>query len=242
MSANESKLAPMIAIVGCDGSGKSTVVEQALIWAQSYAPAASAHLGKQGGNLGRALNNLPLVGKWIERVQENKTVKVHKAYDEDKTPEFLPSLVMYLLTLRRLRRYHRMMKLRNKGLIIITDRYPQIEYTKAIDGPGLSITAKGSPIVRWLAKQEHKAFQWMTSFTPDLVIRLNVDLDTACARKPDHKRSSLEKKIKIVPLFTFNGAPIAEIDTVQPLEGVLVEVREAISKTLTAHGYERHTS
>ncbi|WP_354624308.1 hypothetical protein [Psychromonas sp. MME2] len=241
MSANEKKLAPMIAIVGCDGSGKSTVVEQALVWAQSYGPAASAHLGKQGGNLGRALNNLPLIGKWIERVQESKAVKVHKAYDADKTPEFLPSLVIYLLTLRRLRRYHRMMKLRSKGLIIITDRYPQNEYTKAIDGPGLSITAKGSSIVRWLAKQEHKAFQWMTSYTPDLVIRLNVDLDTACARKPDHKRDSLEKKIKVVPQLTFNGAPIAEIDTVQPLEDVLAEVREVISQSLTERGYDKHT-
>lgn len=239
MSIKQAKLPPMIAIVGCDGSGKSTVVEQTLSWAQQYGPAASAHLGKQGGNLGRALNNLPLVGKWIAKVQSSKAVKVHKAYDADKTPEFLPSLVMYLLTLRRLRRYRRMMKLRNKGLIVITDRYPQTQFSRAIDGPNLSTTAQGSSIVRWLAKREHKAFEWMTSYTPDLVVRLNVDVDTAFARKPDHKKSSLEKKLKVVPQLTFNGAPIAEIDTTQPLDNVLIAVQEAVSKTLTENGFEK---
>jgi hypothetical protein len=76
----------------------------------------------------------------------------------------------------------------------------------------------------------------MTSYRPNLVIRLNVDLDTACARKPDHVRRKLQKKIEVVPLLKFNGAPIVEIDSIQPLEQVLAEAREAVTCFLTQRG------
>lgn len=240
MSVQLTKLPPMIAIVGCDGSGKSTVNEQALEWVRKYAPAESAHLGKQGGNVGRALNNLPLIGKWLEKIQKDKAVKVHKAQDLKKTPEFLPSLVMYLFAIRRVRRYKRMLALREKGMVMITDRYPQLEFPQAIDGPGLDVNAQGSTLVGWMAKKEQEAFEWMTSYIPDVVIRLNVDVDTAHARKPDHTRKSLEKKTKIVPLLTFNGASIVEIDTLQPLDDVVKNVQKAISTVLEEKGYIRH--
>ena len=239
MPLQQTKLPPMIAIVGCDGSGKSTVNAQALAWVKKYSPAESAHLGKQGGNVGRALNNIPLIGKWIEKVQKTKGAKVHEAQKLKKTPEFLPSFVMYLFAIRRLRRYKRMLALRQKGMVMITDRYPQLEFPQAIDGPGLDVDATGSKLVCWMAKKEHKAFEWMTSYVPDVVIRLNVDIDTACARKPDHTRKSLIKKISIMPQLKFNGAPIVEIDTLQPLDDVVKNVQSAISKTLEEKGYTR---
>jgi hypothetical protein len=132
-----------------------------------------------------------------------------------------------------------MMALRRRGLIIVTDRYPQLELPNAFDGPRLSPTAPGSAIVRWLARREWAAYEWMTSHRPDLVLRLNVDLDTACARKPDHRRESLAAKVIAVPLLKFDGAPIAEIDANQPLDDVLEAAREAVTRLLTECGYTR---
>jgi hypothetical protein len=77
----------------------------------------------------------------------------------------------------------------------------------------------------------------MTSFKPDLVIRLNVDLDTACARKPDHRRELLRDKIAITPQLTFNGAPIVEIDSSLALPEVLDQTKAAVAKTMAARGY-----
>ena len=96
--------------------------------------------------------------------------------------------------------------------------------------------------MRWLAQREQVAFEWMTSYTPDLVIRLNVDLDTAFARKPDHPRETLERKLKIIPLLTFNGATIVEIDAAQPLEVVVGAATAAATRTLTERGYQRSES
>jgi len=91
--------------------------------------------------------------------------------------------------------------------------------------------------VRWLARRERVMYEWMTGYRPDLVIRLNVDLDTACARKPDHRRELLRDKITATPLLKFNGAPIVEIDAAQPLAEVLKAANAAVTRVLTGHGF-----
>ena len=239
MPVNPPALPPLIAIVGCDGSGKSTVSEELLVWLKGYGPAATAHLGKQQGNTGRTIANLPLAGRFLGRFIERKASTVRKSRTVDKAPDTFPAIVMYAFTLKRMRRFRRMMALRQKGLIIIADRYPQLDLPGTSDSTDMSVTAQGDRFVRWLAQREQAAFEWMTSYRPDLVIRLNVDVDTAFARKPDHSREGLARKIKNIPQFTFNGAAIADIDATQPLEKVVAAAKAAVAQTLTEHGYER---
>lgn len=232
-------MAPLIAIIGCDGSGKSTVGTQTLKFIKQYTPAANAHLGKQQGNIGRSLAQLPIIGGWFGRLLKRKVATVHKSHAKNTTPGIVTALVMYLFTLRRVRRFKKMLRLREQGIFIITDRYPQLQFPRAYDGPDLSIEAQGNPLVRWLAKREYSAFEWMTSYQPDLVIRLNVDLDTACKRKPDHLREALKKKVEVTPKLTFNGAPIVEIDSTQPLKQVLSSVELVVLQFLKEHGFKR---
>jgi thymidylate kinase len=239
MTVKDASLGPMIAVIGCDGSGKSTVSENIVIWANDYGPAATAHLGKQAGNVGRALTNLPLVGKLMGRFIGHKKFLLREPRTKNKTPGIVAALVASMFTLRRVLRFRRMLALRRQGFIVITDRFPQLDYPNAFDGPVLSEDAQGSFFVRWLARHEREAFEWMTRYRPDLVIRLNIDLDTACARKPDHIRRKLQRKIEVTPLLKFNGAPIVEIDSIQPLEQVLAEAREAVTRFLTERGGER---
>lgn len=238
MSENPARLAPVIAVIGCDGSGKSTVSEAVLAWVRGYGPAIAAHLGKQSGNIGRALARLPLVGAMLDRAIARKTDHT-RAQREKKTPGLLTALVIYGFSLRRLGRFKRMMAARRQGMIIVTDRYPQLELPGAYDGTGLSVDAPGNALVRWLARRERVLYQWMTGFRPDLVIRLNVDLDTACARKPDHRRELLRDKVAATPLLTFNGAPIVEVDATEPLDQVLATATAAVATTLEGLGYRR---
>ncbi|EJI6631195.1 thymidylate kinase, partial [Escherichia coli] len=116
-------------------------------------------------------------------------------------------------------------------------RYPQDQIPGAYDGTVFPPNVEGGRFVSWLASQERKAFHWMASHKPDLVIKLNVDLDVACARKPDHKRESLARKIAITPQLTFGGAQLVDIDANQPLEQVLVDAEKAITDFMTARGY-----
>lgn len=229
-------LAPLIAVIGCDGSGKSTVRDELLQWLRPLVPVEAAHLGKQSGNVGRLLARLPLIGGRLDRAIARKTDTV-RAQREQRSPGWFTALVIVAFSLRRLRRFRRMLALRRRGRIIVTDRYPQLDLPGAYDGTGLSVTAPGSAFVRWMARRERRAYEWMTSYRPDLVLRLHIDLDTACARKPDHRRELLRAKVAATPLLKFNGAPIVELDASRPLPEVRAAARAAVADMLSARGY-----
>jgi thymidylate kinase len=230
-------MAPLIAIIGTDGSGKSTVAEHIVHWIGRYGPAGQVHLGKQAGNIGRALARLPLIGGAFERLIRRKSDGVNDRIKENKQPTLGPALVISAFTVRRIRRFKRMLALRKNGLIVVTDRFPQVKIPGAYDGPGFPETTQGSKIVVALAKHEHNAFEWMATHQPDLVLRLNVDLDVACARKPDHRREALARKIAVTPLLSYAGAPIVEIDANQPLDRVLADAEAAVAQVMAARGY-----
>jgi len=78
----------------------------------------------------------------------------------------------------------------------------------------------------------------MAAHKPDLVIKLNVDLDVACARKPDHRREQLSKKVAATPLLTFEGAQLVDIDANKPVDQVIAAAEKAIAEFMAAQGYE----
>jgi thymidylate kinase len=241
MARGDVTRAPLIAVIGCDGSGKSTVSEAVLAWAKRFGPAEAVHLGKQSGNVGRKLTQLPLFGRSIDKAIVHQAKETYGQRGA-KNPKLFPALVVFGFQLRRLRRFRRMMALWKRGVIIVSDRFPQIDVPGAYDGTLFSTTSPASPLVHWMAERERAQFEWMTSFRPDLVIRLNVDIDTACARKPDHRRDSLQKKVLATPLFTFRGAPIVDIDSTQPLADVIAQARAAVTRTLTDRGYTQRAA
>lgn len=229
-----SKLPPLIAVIGSDGSGKSTVCEHLITHVKKYGPATRVHLGKQAGNVGRAAVKIPFIGNYLDKTIERNKVKIVKSRIGP-----LPALVIIFFVLRRLLRFRRMLAFRRRGLMVLADRFPQVQIPGAYDGTVFPADASGSRFVTWLAGRERAAFQWMANHKPDLVIKLNVDLDVACARKPDHRQESLAGKIAVTPLLTFQGAQIVDIDANTPLDEVFGAAEEAVSKFLEARGYSR---
>lgn len=69
------KKIPLIAVIGCDGSGKSTVCEHLITYINKYGPAVRVHLGKQAGNVERAVIKLPLLGPALDNaIKRNKVI------------------------------------------------------------------------------------------------------------------------------------------------------------------------
>ncbi|RJT45194.1 thymidylate kinase [Rahnella woolbedingensis] len=228
---------PLIAVIGSDGSGKSTVCEHLIICVNEYGPAAAVHLGKQAGNVERQVIKIPILGGILRKSIERNKVSVAKSGIGP-----LPALVVISFVVRRLLRFRRMLALRQRGLIILSDRFPQIQIPGAYDGILLPQTVPGRPFVTWLAGRERAAFEWMASHKPDLVIKLNVDLDVACARKPDHRRESLAKKVLVTSKLTFQGSQIIDINANDNLESVLDAAKEAVSRFMESRGYSRNNA
>lgn len=230
MGEPPATVAPLIALVGSDGSGKSTVGDALLELARRHGPAELVHLGQQSGDLGRRIAGLPLVGRRLDKTITGRATQARDV--KAKIPDPLTATIIYLFSLRRIRRFRRMLALRRQGVIVIADRYPQTAVPGILDGPGLGAAMASGPYVRWLAARERRLFEWMTAVLPDLVIRLNVDLPTAIARKPDHRVASLTRKVEAVPRLSFNGAPVLDLNSLDPLPDVLAQARAGAAPVL----------
>jgi thymidylate kinase len=221
------KAAPLIALVGSDGSGKSTVAEALLAFMQAERPTVLHHLGKQTGHIGRAIARWPLFGKRLD-----SGIAARADFTQQRTPGTLAILITYAFSMRRVRRFRRMLADRAEGQAILADRFPQLAVPGPMDGLGLATLADAAGWRGRLAHAEHRHYAWMASHRPDLVIRLNVDLGTALARKPDHRPSTLARKIHDVPLLSFAGAPILDLDATRPLDEVIAQAKAAVAPLL----------
>lgn len=214
-----AELAPLIAVVGCDGSGKSTLAADLLAHLRERGPAEAAYLGLGAGALGKRIKAWPLIGPLAER---HLVKKADRARDsKDKIPGAGTALVLYALSLRRKRRFERVLRMRREGITVVTDRYPQIDVPGFYDGPGLSAARAEGWLVRTLAARERASYAKMVETLPSLVIRLNIDADTALARKPEHARALIERKVEATPKLRFNGARIVDLDAREPYAAVL---------------------
>lgn len=225
------ELAPLIAVIGCDGSGKSTLSADLLHWIrQQYGPAETHYLGLRSGQIGNRIKAWPLVGPILERALSKRAGQARTK--GAKMPGLGTALVIYGFSRLRRSRFRKVLSLRRQGFIVVTDRYPQVEVPGFYDGPGLSAAEPGGPLVAALAASERAAYEWMASFVPTLVIRLNIDAATAFSRKPDHAFELLERKVAVTPLLRFNGAPIVDLDATMPYAEELSLAKKAVAEVL----------
>ncbi len=149
-------------------------------------------------------------------------------------PGNLAALVIYLLSCWRAYKFRRMLMKSKKGILLITDRYPQAEIPGfRVDGPQLAKSSGGNGWVRMLKRSEQRLYQWMASYPPLLLIRLNIDEQTAHLRKPDHTLSALREKIAAIPHLKFNGATILDLDAREPEINILDRSLKAIQIILS---------
>jgi hypothetical protein len=227
------RLSRVIAVTGCDGAGKSTVSEDLASQLASTHTVQWLYLGQSSGNIAEWIRGLPLIGAPVGRYLVAKANRAHSK--KATTPDTATTVVIYLLSQWRAYKFRRMLKLTGRGVVVVTDRYPQAEVPGFyFDGAGLGAINAESWLGRKLAAREQRLYQWMAGHVPALVIRMNIDADTAHIRKPDHKLSMLQDKVRVIPGLHFNGANILDLDGRDPYAQVLAAAVEAVNTALEA--------
>jgi energy-coupling factor transporter ATP-binding protein EcfA2 len=227
-----SGLAPLIAIIGADGSGKSTLAADLAAAIAHDRLCQHVYLGLGSGPIGQRIAAWPLIGPLLGRFIGKKADRTRDP--KDKIPGAFTALIVYWFSTRRKKRFDQMMALRERGVLVITDRYPQVEVPGFYDGPGLSAARAEGRFLRWLSAREAALYADMAAHVPTLVLRLTIDADTALARKPEHGRALVEQKIAITPRLTFGGAPIADIDATMDYAAEKALARRLIDQALIA--------
>lgn len=215
-------LARVVAVIGCDGSGKSTLTADLYAQLRDISVTELVYLGQDSGNILRSILRVPLIGPMVGRYLVRKSQNAHAGDKKPAEPDVLTAIVIYLLSRWRRHKFRRMRALHRKGAIIVADRYPQAEVAGFyFDGPGLGGAERASAFVRWLTARERQFYEEMAAYVPGLLIRLNIDAETAHARKPDHKLTMLQDKVSVIPTLAFNAAHILDLDGAAPYPEVL---------------------
>ncbi|WP_294907411.1 hypothetical protein [Tatumella sp. UBA2305] len=217
----------LIAVVGSDGTGKSTLTNDIVKRLQQQQPTERRYLGLISGEDGDKIKKLPVIGVWLERRLAAKSDKTQRMSNQG--PALWAAVIMYGFSLWRASNLRKAVRLAQSGVLVISDRYPQAEISGFYyDGPGIGVERVTGWLKTRLAEKERELYREMARIRPELILRLDIDVDTALSRKPDHSYEELKDKISQMVRIEYNGAKIAELDARAAYDQVLSQALQAI--------------
>ena len=119
-------------------------------------------------------------------------------------------------------RIRKVFKMKQYGMMVLCDRFPQAQYPGFMDGPlAANWLFSKNPLKKWFSRVELEIFQSFQSMEIDLVIKLDIDPQTSHARGLLPLETAT-KKTQIVKDLKFPGA--GEIQTIDTVKNNLIEV------------------
>ncbi len=223
----------LVAVLGVDGSGKSTVVRSLRGWLGTELDVMPLYFGTGEGRPSLLLLPFKLLVPLIRRMFPIKPKGASHGQISDRPPGPVYSLLMStwatLVSLEKRSKLRAAQRAVARGLIVVTDRYPQGENVQYNDGPLLH-RSRWSP--DWLRRYEARAYALAGRMPPDLVIKLDVEPETAARRETDMSPAVIAERIAAVRQLRFPGARVVSVNAEQPLAEVLRAVRREVWRTL----------
>jgi thymidylate kinase len=207
----------VIAVVGTDGSGKSTCTRELVDWLGRELAVRHAHVGKPPRSL------LTLAAGLALKVA--RKVPIARRRRRQLTAHL--ELLRYVATARdRFRLCRRMRTFARGGGLAFCERYPVPE-CHAFSGPSVAqdrATVARSRVAARLRRIEARYYARIPA--PDLLVVLEVDPDTAVARKTDEPAGYVRARAELMRSAIDWGRYTAiVIDATAPLRSVMAELR-----------------
>jgi thymidylate kinase len=232
----------IVAFLGADGSGKSTVTGAVDGWLSWRLEVVRLYLGFGDGPVSpmrKPLQALKSIysGQRARSATPAEPAQVHREPEATSRTWWvtLPKVIWRILwswsvVREKQARIARAQQGRNEGLVVICDRYPQSQIMALGDGPLLGHWVQHPwGWLRAAARWELAAYQRMEDVAPDLVIKLHVTPEVSARRKLDVSLDSLVSRVEVVKQVQFSERTrVTHVDADQPIEQVLLEVKRAI--------------
>jgi thymidylate kinase len=216
----------MISILGGDGSGKTTVVNELYQKFSSEFDAIKVHMGKPRWSL------ITIIVRGIVKI--GRSVGFYPFVKEGSEPSLdttsplfpgYPWLIREVCTARdRYLDYKRARRFATNGGLVICDRFP-LRQIKIMDGPQVervTLGMKSNSLIRFLARLEQHYYQQI--MLPDLMIVLRADPEICVQRKTDETPDSVRSRSREIWDLNWCGTPAHVVDASRPKSEVLSEV------------------
>jgi thymidylate kinase len=230
----------LVAIVGADGAGKSTVTQEIASWLSREVAVLPLYGGSGTGPASLTRRLLQLVAAAARRIRRQtrrdndngNTAPPSATAPEPARGARSLAYAAWALSLARERRRaaKRARRARDRGMVVIADRYPQRQFGGLNDGPKLwGFRTHSRRLLRWAAAREEDAYAEVERLAPDVVIKLLLPATVALRRKPDTPVEQLKRKIQIVSALRYPpGTRVVEIDATRPLQEVVLRTKQAV--------------
>jgi thymidylate kinase len=220
----------IIAIVGADGSGKSTVVGELSSWLSKTFYTKKIHLGKPKRSwLSFVVKGIAKVGKVLGVVRSNQSF-TNSSVDDD--PRRFPGyfwIVWHVLTANdRYRTYIKARRFATNGGIVISDRYP-LPQVHSMDGARTGWLANSDaerPWVNTLLQREQEYYQQI--MPPEVLIVLKVNPEVAAQRRMDEDAGSARRRAQEICDIDWQQTPAHVIDANQQQAEVVAAIKELV--------------
>lgn len=223
----------VVALTGVDGSGKTTVGTAIRAWLAAEIDVIPIYFGTGNGRPSPLLWPLKLMVPMIERVlgTKPKGASHGKISSRPPGPIYSMFLTVWATVVAREKRSKLLAARRgsDRGMVVLTDRYPQNEIIGFNDGP---LLARLTAVPSWLRRREAAAYMLAHRLPPDLVIKLMVTPETATRREPDMNPEVIRERISELRCLAFPGARVVCVDAEQPLAEVIRAVKHEVWRHL----------
>jgi hypothetical protein len=222
----------IIVLIGVDGAGKSTVIEELKEWLSWKIDEQYIYYGSGEGSATLLRYPLILARQWVGEtdggVGQSTEDMSHRSLFL-RVGRVVRGLV---LARERQKKLEKGWRARNRGLVVLGDRYPQNQVMGFNDGPLLNhLSESSSKLLRYLKQYERDVYQSATDNPPDLVITLDVSSETANARKPEMPLEQFKKRKAAIDRIEYDTKQHV-VDAEQPIEEVIREVKQLVWEQL----------
>ena len=225
----------IVAFVGADGSGKSTVVKAMSAWLAWRLEVVPIYLGFGDGRMSLTRGMLQALARvWTRSTKPpSQTAGPGSggAWSGLGQQARAAWRVLWAGSIVREKqaRMRQAVRARNLGQVVICDRYPQAQIGELGDGPLLGRLESAPGALGRASRRELQAYQRMEAIAPDLVVKLHVSPEVSARRKHDVSLESLHQRVDVVRTLRFPRATrVVEIDTDQRLDQVLLQAKRAV--------------
>jgi thymidylate kinase len=208
----------IIAVVGVDGSGKSTLVAEIQRWLGGEIDVLPCYFGTGDGPPAPLFRPIKAIALRVARHIRVKPRGASHGAISDRPPGPLYSTLFVIwalaVALEKRQKLVSGQRAAARGFVVVSDRYPQNEIADFNDGPLLHRVPQCPD---WLRRVEASIYALAGRAAPDLVIKLHVGPETVTRREPDMSPAVIRDRIAKLHDLTFSSARILSIDATRPI-------------------------
>ena len=233
----------VIVLLGSDGAGKSSLAQTLVAWLGVKLDALPIYFGSGDGP--SAFYRLPLrLAHRLLRPVLSRGRTPQPFHEEDRAGPLAPAPASVAGILRAAARVpwalalsyekrgklRRMIRARNRGMMVICDRFPQADVAGFNDGPLLGHWREHSwRFCRALAAWEGRPYAAAALDPPDLVIKLMVSPEVALVRRRDMSLEGVVRRVRAVRSLQFPATTrVVELSGDLPLDEVALVAKRLV--------------